>query len=239
MAYKQFQIDDQTAVTIYKRKSSKSLRLSIASSGEVKISIPLWVPYSAGITFAKSKLDWIKSQKRPNNLLVNRQLIGKAHHLIFTTGQSNKISSRIVGSEVRVIHPENSVISEPLVQKAATTASVRALRSQAQQLLPQRLANLADKHGYQYKSVSVKRLKSRWGSCDQKGNIVLNIFLMQLPWECIDYVLVHELVHTKVMRHGPDFWQVMKQELPNLDNLKTQIRSYQPILHGSVDADVA
>lgn len=239
MAYKQFQIDDITAVTIYKRKSSKSLRLSIGSSGEVKVSIPLWVPYSAGLTFAKSKIDWIKSQKRPINLLVNNQSIGKAHHLVFVPSNTDKLSSRIVGSQVRVIHPENTAISEPLVQKSATTASVRALRSQAEQLLPQRLANLASVHGYQYKSVSVKRLKSRWGSCDQKGNIVLNIFLMQLPWECIDYVLIHELVHTKVMRHGPDFWQVMKQEIPNLDKLKSQIRSYQPILHGSAEAIVA
>lgn len=239
MAYKQFQIDDITAVTIYKRKSSKSLRLSIGSSGEVKVSIPLWVPYSAGLTFAKSKIDWIKSQKRPINLLVNNQSIGKAHHLVFVPSNTDKLSSRIVGSQVRVIHPENTAISEPLVQKSATTASVRALRSQAEQLLPQRLTNLASVHGYQYKSVSVKRLKSRWGSCDQKGNIVLNIFLMQLPWECIDYVLIHELVHTKVMRHGPDFWQVMKQEIPNLDKLKSQIRSYQPILHGSAEAIVA
>ena len=239
MAFRQFQIDDQTTVTIYKRRSNRSLRLSIASSGKVKISIPLWAPYSAGITFAKSKLDWIKSQKRPTNLLVNNQPIGKAHHLTFIPSHSNKLSSRVVGSEVRVTYPENTATSEPVVQKSAITASIRALRSQAEQLLPQRLANLAAVNGYQYRSVSVKRLKSRWGSCDQKGNIILNLFLMQLPWECIDYVLIHELVHTRVMRHGPDFWQVMKQELPNLDGLKTRIRSYQPILHGSADANVA
>ena len=78
--------------------------------------------------------------------------------------------------------------------------------------------------------MAVKRLKSRWGSCDQHTNIILNIFLMQLPWECIDYVLLHELTHTNVLHHGPDFWLAMTQVLPNVTQLRKAMRDYQPIL---------
>lgn len=239
MAFKQFLIGDQLTVKIYKRKSSRSLKLSIASTGEVRVSIPLWAPYSAGITFAKSKLDWILSQQKPATILVNNQPIGKAHHLVFEQTNLSKVSSRIVGSEIRIKFPISMNYLDLEVQKKAANASIKALRSQAEQLLPQRLITLADQHGFSFKSVSVKKLKSRWGSCDQKTNIVLNLYLMQLPWECIDYVLIHELVHTKVMRHGPDFWQVMGQELSNLAVLRKQIKQYHPILLGSQNTDVA
>ena len=234
MASKQFLIDDHITVKIYKRKSSRNLRLSISSTGEIRVSIPLWAPYSSGITFAKSKLDWIKSQKHEPNVLIHNQPIGKAHHLVFIPAITTKVIGRVVDNEIRVTHPDNLDETNNKVQEAASKASVRALRSQAERLLPQRLAELASLHGYNYQSVSVKRLKSRWGSCDQKSNIILNLYLVQLPWELIDYVLIHELVHTKVMRHGPDFWEVMQRELPNLKSLKTQIKKYQPILHGSL-----
>lgn len=239
MASKQFLIDDQITVKIYKRKSSRNLRLSISSTGEIRVSIPLWAPYSSGIVFAKSKLEWIKSQQRAPNLLTHNQPVGKAHHLTFIPTTTTKVTGRIVDNEIRVTHPDNVDETSDKVQEAASRASIRALRSQAERLLPQRLAELASLHGYKYRSVSIKKLKSRWGSCDQKSNIVLNLYLVQLPWECIDYVLVHELVHTVVMRHGPDFWETMQQELPNLKALKTQIKKYQPILHGSSSANVA
>src|SRR5262249_22487168 len=135
--------------------------------------------------------------------------------------------------------PLTLTASDVEVQRIAEAASIRALRRQAEQLLPQRLAGLATKHGFRYRSVAVKRLKSRWGSCDQHKNIVLNLFLMQLPWECIDYVLIHELVHTEVLRHGPDFWAAMARELPDVKRLRKQMRQYQPVLHGSPLSAVA
>lgn len=239
MASKQFKIDDQITVNIYKRKTNRNLRLSISSSGEIRVSMPLWAPYSTGLTFVKSKLDWIKSQYRTPTLLNQKQLVGKAHHIIFISKPTNKITGRIVSNEIRISHPNTKSIFDIDIQNSAKNTSIRALRLQAEQLLPKRLEELASLHDYQYKSVSIKRLKSRWGSCDQKRNIVFNLFLIQLPWELIDYVIIHEMVHTKIMRHGPDFWLAMADELPNLKVLKSQIKKYHPILHGSSSPYVA
>ncbi|MGH7192412.1 MAG: M48 metallopeptidase family protein, partial [Candidatus Saccharimonadales bacterium] len=103
----------------------------------------------------------------------------------------------------------------------------------AERLLPQRLAAVAEAHGFDYGGVHIKRLKSRWGSCDQDGMIVLNLFLMQLPWEYIDYVLLHELMHTRIMRHGPDFWQAMAELQPDVKALRGRLREYRPALDGT------
>lgn len=238
MPYKRFILDDDVPVNIYKRRGNRNLRLTIAASGEVRVTIPAWAPYSAGVAFARSREAWIREQRRPANLLADGQPVGKAHHLRFIAKTDvAKAASRVVSGAVIITYPAALLPEDPAVQQAAHKGSVRALRAQAEQLLPQRLAALAAQHGFDYGSVSIKLLKSRWGSCDQHKNIVLNLFLMQLPWEFIDYVLLHELVHTRVMRHGPDFWTAMAEVLPEAKSLRKRLHEYQPALHSPPSDD--
>ncbi len=171
--------------------------------------------------------------------LAEGQAIGKAHHIYFRARTSAAPASRLSDNAIIVSHPPELDIIHPEVQKAAREGSVRALRSQAEQLLPQRLAGLAETHGFTYSGVRVKRLKSRWGSCDQDGLIALSLFLMQLPWEYIDYVLLHELMHTRIMRHGPDFWQAMLELEPQAKDLRKRLRAWRPALDSPPSADVA
>jgi len=133
---------------------------------------------------------------------------------------------------ITITHPAHLSVTDSDLQKLAESASIRALRVQAEQLLPTRLRSLAQQHNFRYSSVAIKRLKSRWGSCDQQKQIVLNLFLMQLPWQCIAYVILHELVHTALLHHGPDFWQKMQAVLPDVKHRRKQMRQYQPVLHG-------
>jgi predicted metal-dependent hydrolase len=164
-------------------------------------------------------------------VLQQGQAVGKGHHLRFIAKASaDKVTSRVSAIEITVSYPATYDPSNPEVQKVAREACIRSLRLQAEQLLPQRLATLAERHGFTYSKVSVKRLKSRWGSCDQQAHIVLNLFLMQLPWNMIDYVLLHELTHTRILRHGPDFWQAMQAVSPQSSQQRQQLRDYQPVL---------
>ncbi len=233
-------LDGALPVSVYKRRNSRSLRLTVGPDGEIRVSIPAWAPYSAGVNFARSRQDWIASQRRPASLIRHGQSIGKAHHLYFKERPGmSKPSSRLSGSAVIVNHPAGMDISDPQVQQAARDGGIRALRSQAERLLPQRLDALAKQHGFDYSEVRIKQLRSRWGSCDQDGVIALSLYLMQLPWDCIDYVLLHELTHTRIMRHGPDFWQAMAELLPDAKAMRKQLRSWQPALDGPPATDVA
>jgi len=176
-------------------------------------------------------MSWIESvhARKPN--LREGQAIGKAHHLRFQATESlKKPTTRITTTEIVVKYPSGLTPNSPAVQNVAEAACKRALRSQADSLLPQRLAVLAEQHNFTFSEVSVRQLKSRWGSCDQNKNIVLNIYLLQLPWELIDYVLLHELAHTKVLRHGPEFWNVLEASLPNAKSYRKSIKNYQPVL---------
>ncbi|HSX05015.1 MAG TPA: YgjP-like metallopeptidase domain-containing protein, partial [Candidatus Saccharimonadales bacterium] len=126
-------------------------------------------------------------------------------------------------------HPHQTS-TDQAAQERALGAAIRALKREAERLLKPRLQLLADKHSKHYSGFSVKQLKRRWGSCDSHGAITLNLFLMELPWEYIDYVLMHELAHTVEMNHGPAFWRVLTAMEPRARDLSRQLHQHQPII---------
>lgn len=235
MAYRQFTLPSIGALTIYKRRRARSVRLTIAADGAVRISIPPWVPYKIGLDFARSKSAWILKQHRPITLITPNSRIGKAHRVVFYQSAATKtIRTRLKGDEIQVILPENIVLNEAKAQDAALKAGQRALKKEAQILLPQRLQLLAAHHGFRYRSVTIKHLKSRWGSCSQFGDVVLNSYLIQLPWYLTDYVILHELVHTKILAHGPVFWGELSLYVPNLSEIRKEMRSRRPVLNNLI-----
>ena len=73
------------------------------------------------------------------------------------------------------------------------------------------IKKLAEQRGFVYTSVSITAAKTRWGSCSSRKTISLSYYLMLLPERLIDYVLLHELVHTREMNHGPAFWRLLDE----------------------------
>ena len=83
------------------------------------------------------------------------------------------------------------------------------LRKAAKQYLPIRLAELAQQFGFHYSGLKIQSSRTRWGSCSGTNNINLSLFLMRVPEELIDYVILHELCHTVHHDHSPRFWALM------------------------------
>jgi len=221
-------------VTLYKRRGNRSLRLSVSPDGEIRVSLPTWVPYMAGEQFARSKAEWIVAHRHQSKgvSLQHDQAIGKAHRLQFVPlSHGKKVTTRLQQNQIQVFHPATMEATNLHVQKAAQAACIRALRKEAEALLPQRLQALAQQTGFTYNNVGVKQLRSRWGSCSHQKDITLNLFLMQLPWRLIDYVLLHELTHTKVMRHGPPFWEEMERHAPRARQLRKEMAAHSPALN--------
>jgi len=83
---------------------------------------------------------------------------------------------------------------------------------------------LSLKYGFEVKKVSVRKQKSRWGSCSSKGTISLNDRLIEHREEVIDYVIIHELSHLVHMNHSPKFWALVQKHCPNYKLLKRQLK---------------
>jgi predicted metal-dependent hydrolase len=231
MAQRTIFVPEIGELILSKRKGATHMRLSINAAGKIRVGMPYWTPYQAGIAFAKSKSDWIQTHLATHTakkLQVN-DLIGKSHRInyVFRAG-SHSVTTKITANQITVT--TGLSLNDLRVQAKLVAACEKALKNEADHLLPQRLKLLAGKHGFTYKEVSVRKLTARWGSCSSKGAITLSYYLMQLPWDLIDYVLLHELVHTKHLHHGKEFWEEFKAALPNARSLQKQIRPYKPLV---------
>ncbi len=223
------QVEGIGEVTLAKRRGAKNLRLSITSKGQVRVSLPYWAPYGTAIHFAKQRRAWILEHSPEFKVepLKAGDRIGKSRRLEFELATGSKmVHSRIEPTSVKIY--SNLAPADPIVQSAALLASERALRQESQTLLIQRLDTLAKHHGFSYRSLAIKKMRSRWGSCSSNQNVALSLYLIQLPWHLIDYVILHELVHTKRMHHGPDFWSDFLAILPNARQLRREIKQFQP-----------
>jgi predicted metal-dependent hydrolase len=230
MPAKLIELDGIGPVSLYKRRSARSIRISITHQGQIRVSLPFWAPYSAGIAFLESRKDWVLAERPQTRLLGQGYRLGKAHHISFMPGTGSSVTTRVAGNEARIMLPTGVRWDDPSAQEAAIAVGTRVLKKESRMLLPRRLELLAVQHGFTYKSVTIKQLTGRWGSCSEQKDIVLNCFLMQLPWELIDYVILHELVHTHVMTHGPVFWREMERVSPDVQRCRKLIKTHKPVL---------
>lgn len=100
-------------------------------------------------------------------------------------------------------------------------------RKVARKILCRRIGELAQLYNFVYNRVSIRKQKTRWGSCSSKNNINLNANLLHLPSELMDYVLLHELVHTKIKDHSKDFWDELNTVVPNARQIDKKLKDYQ------------
>ncbi len=99
-------------------------------------------------------------------------------------------------------------------------------RRAAKTILVQRLNELSRIHGYRYNRVFIRNQKTRWGSCSAKNNISLNMKLTRLPGHLMDYVILHELVHTRIKDHGQDFYAELDRLVSHRKEMDQVLKTY-------------
>jgi predicted metal-dependent hydrolase len=120
------------------------------------------------------------------------------------------------------------VTKESEMKRRQKADKVEALRAKAKRILPARLKELAERGGFSYEKVRFSHSSSRWGSCSSNGTVSLNIALMKLPAVLIDYVLIHELAHTRQMNHSAAFWQEVEKYDKNYKRHRKLLKMYSP-----------
>jgi len=115
-------------------------------------------------------------------------------------------------------------------EAARIKTGCRVGQNAARRMIVDRLRQLSATHGYPFNKVFVKCQKTRWGSCSGKNNINLNVALVQLPAELMDYVILHELVHTRIKDHSPRFWKALNELVPDARALDKELNRYEGLL---------
>jgi len=226
-------IDPIGNVVVRKSVRAKRVIIKIDHQNQPVVIIPKYLPYAVGLDFAKKNISWIAKhlQKNSNNNLKNEMKIGKKHQLFFNPEPNTNLKSRVQNSTIVITYPANISYLDQKVQKEAVKAATRAIKKEADDVLPRYIYNLAAKYGYNYKSISIKNMRSRWGSCSSEGVINLNIWLLQLPDELINYVCCHELTHLNHPHHQKAFWEELESMIPDYKILRKKLKEYSPSLN--------
>jgi predicted metal-dependent hydrolase len=226
MPSKIYTIDNIGDVTVFKRHGTKRINLRVVN-GKVRITQPFWLPYATGVQFAVKNHNWINEQIKTHPVLdlKERDYIGKYHQLEICHGKS--LRTKTTAQKAIIYIPPNMHIQSPKAVSALKTLVKKTLKEEAKTHFPKRLKLMADTYGFRYQEIKFKSLKSRWGSCNNNGDITLNIYLMALDWDLIDYVLLHELAHTEYMHHGKPFWNIVSRIMPDYKLRKKKLKEFQ------------
>ena len=130
-------------------------------------------------------------------------------HLSLEQGGYNRFLLRANGADVRIICPSGINFLDEQLQNWLRKTVGEVLRSRAKLVLPIRIQFLARQFGLTYRSVKINSSTTRWGSCSTRQDINLSYYLMLLPARLVDYVLLHELTHTRIMNHSEQFWAML------------------------------
>ncbi len=97
------------------------------------------------------------------------------------------------------------------------------LKDDVARMVARRLEHFNQYYGFEYKKITIRNQKTRWGSCSRQGNLSFNYKLAFLPRRCADYIIVHELCHLKEFNHSKRFWNLVAQTVPNHEALREEI----------------
>lgn len=131
-----------------------------------------------------------------------------AHYFKFSLRpcKGERITAHSELGELIVSCPETTVFNDDKFQHWMRKVINEALKRNAEIVLPPRLYMFAQQHGYSYNAVKIYSALGAWGCCTSHDDIKLSWRLLLLPPHLMDYVLLHELCHTRHKNHGPSFW---------------------------------
>lgn len=216
-------------ITVRRSPKATQVRLRVAPDGTLRASMPMYAPLfllKRLLKNSRPQLQKLLLQSQPKIEFKDGQQIGKSHTLIVRA--SSRLLTKVKGQHIFVELPSDMTLNDPLVTRAVRDSIIAALRVEAKSYLPKRLAYLANQLGFSYERVRFSHASGRWGSCSSNGTISLNIALMKLPFELIDYVIVHELSHTVQMNHSQDFWELVQKGDPAYKQHRKLLKAEAP-----------
>ena len=213
------------------KTSTRARRLRLVSGVEgVHAVVPPGFDLGELSNFVTSKQDWLRKTSRHFEKLKER-CGGYDPSTIFFKGARYRYA--VVGDRLlsATVSDELKLITFHVPDKRRVASYQQAwFKQQTDAIVRDRLPVLAERMGVQYNRVSVKKQKSRWGSCSRKGNLNFNLMLSAAPQEVVDYIIIHELAHLKVLDHSPQFWRIVEEADPQFRAHREWLSSFAPLI---------
>ncbi|MCP4490242.1 MAG: M48 family metallopeptidase [Gammaproteobacteria bacterium] len=198
-----FIVDDNgnTAIDYSLRISSRAryAKLQIKPYSGLEVVIPRGFPRKAVAGFVNQHSHWIRQQLQKHRQLYAIPELPASIYLA--------INQNVIDTDC--FNFESSAYQDNLTNLRSW------LRNQAWELLPPMLETLSTRLGLSYRKISIRSQKTRWGSCSSSGTISLNDQLLFVPEQTAEYLMIHELCHTRHMNHSVRFWCLVADFCPD------------------------
>ena len=148
-------------------------------------------------------------QVKPKRIDFDYSIQAECFRLSLAPGSWKCFTIRHTEEGMVIYCPPGTDFALPDIQLLLRNAIIRALKRAAESYLPPLLATWAERFRLTYNKVRITGARSRWGSCSGTRTNSLSCYLMLVPAHLMDYVILHELAHTKEMNHGPRFWELL------------------------------
>lgn len=198
MEFKIYVNDEEVNVLFVKNRRLKHSYMKILDEKNIRIKGNLFFTKNDAKEFIDSKSLWIEKQI---TRLKNKKMTNDEFYYL-----GEKQTLETFNEEIKDLDEFYRTKSKEIIPKIVD------IYSEEMQLYP--------------KSLKFRKNKSRWGSCSFSNNINLNILLMKLPLEAIEYIVVHELAHIKHKNHSKNFWDLVLKHKPHYKSIEKIIKNY-------------
>lgn len=221
------------------RKGIKNLHLGVyPPHGRVRVAAPFRVSDDAVRLAVVGKLAWIKRQRarfasQPRQS--EREMVsGESHYFL---GQRYRLRVYKQNKAAKVVRRNNATIELHVREELSTVQRERVLnrwyREQLRELIPPLLEKWQSRLGVQANQWAIKKMKTKWGACNVEARrIWLNVELAKKPVQCLEYIVVHELVHLLERHHNDTFTAIMNEVLPQWRLRRNELNA-APLAHAT------
>ncbi|OGQ97548.1 MAG: hypothetical protein A2521_10185 [Deltaproteobacteria bacterium RIFOXYD12_FULL_57_12] len=220
----------------YRFSSRKTLAISVRPDLSVEVRAPIDTPPDKIREKVLRRGAWIRKAWREFELYLPKQpprryVNGETHRYL---GRQYRLRAE-QGSEdsVKCLRGYLTVTSRVTPNSQKTKELLEEwYREHARLVFRERLAECCKRavvQGIEEPPLFIRKMSTRWGSCSGKGLVCLNLELIKASKECIDYVIMHELCHLKVLFHGPKFWRLLVKLMPDYEERKRKLNQFADV----------
>lgn len=228
-------LEDKELGRILIRINNHARRLTFRTEED---EIRVTVPPGTTLKEVRNAIDELRPRLRSSRQAQARPLIDLNYRidaeyfkLRLVTGERERFLSRSELGEMQIVCPPDADFSDKNLQAWLRKVIEEALKRNAKIILPPRLYQLSLRHNLPYKSVKINSSNGRWGSCSTRRSINLSCYLVLLPGHLIDYVLLHELAHTREMNHGEGFWALLDELTGGkAQSLRQELKEFKAVI---------
>lgn len=214
------------------RRSARNITMRVKEDG-LHVTTPPYRSITAlleAIAPFRERLRNVCSEVKPNPFDLNFSIEAECFRLKLETSPLKNFTVSMRDETVVIACPAHADFTTDRVQTLVKNAVMRAMRKKAEEYLPPLVQYWSSLFDLPYNKVTISKARSRWGSCSSKRDISLSFYLMLLPAHLMDYVILHELAHTREMNHGPKFWELLNQLTDSKAlALRKELRMHRPV----------